>query len=97
MKVFPESCLGKWAALLTLGCIFFLVIFFLFMFMGKVSFDEGHWWDVTVGVTVAIELIAFVFSIITLRKDRNVLTYCTFTIGIIAIIFLLTHSLYIHD
>lgn len=97
VKTFPESCLGKWAVGLTLTCILVLVIFFLFMAMKMVNFNTGHWWDVTLGIVVIVEFAAFVLSIMAVRKERTVLTYCSLAFGIIAVIFLLTHSLYIHD
>lgn len=97
MKALPESRLGKWAVGMTITCILLLVIFFLFMAMGVVDFDTGHWWDVTIGIAVPIELIAFVLSIMAVRKERTVLIYCSLIFGLIGILFLLTHSLYIHD
>lgn len=97
MRIFPESRLGKWAVILTLICLSVLGVFFLCMAIGLVNFDTGHWWDVTVGIAVPLELIAFVLSILAVRKERTVLTYCSLILGIIAIVFLLTHSLYIHD
>lgn len=97
MKIFPESRLGKWAIGMTLIFILLLLIFFLFMGMGFVDFNTGHWWDITVGLAVPIELVAFVLSIMVVKKERTVLNYCSLIIGIIAILFLLTHSLYIHD
>ncbi len=97
MKKFPESRLGKWAVGMTLACLLLLATFFLFMAMGLVDFDTGHWWDVTIGVAVPIEFVAFALSIMAVRKERSVLTYCSLILGIMTVIFLLTHSLYIHD
>lgn len=97
MKTFPESRLGKWAVGMTLACLLLLVTFILCMAIGVVDFDTGHWWDVTIGVAVPIELAAFALSIMAIRKERSVLTYCALIFGVIAILFLLTHSLYIHD
>lgn len=97
MKMFPENRLGKWAVLLTLASVLLLLTFFLFMAIGMVNFDAGHWWDLTIGVAVPIELIAFILSIMALRKERSVLTYCALVLGVIAILFLLTHSLFIND
>lgn len=97
IKTFPESRLGKWAIGMTLTCVLLLVIFFLFMAIGLVDFNTGHWWDITIGIAVPIELLAFVLSIISVKKERTVLIYCSLILGIMAVIFLLTHSLYIHD
>lgn len=97
MKRLPESRIGKWASGMTLTFALILVMFFMFMAMDFVDFDTGHWWDVTLGVVVPIELAAFVLSIIAIRKEGSVLTWCSLILGIIVVLFLLTHSLYIHD
>jgi hypothetical protein len=82
---------------MTLACILVLAVFFLFMAMGILDFDTGHFWDVTIGIAVITEFAAFVLSIFAVRKEQTVLIYCSLAFGIIAVIFLLTHSLYIHD
>lgn len=99
MKIFPESRLGKWSVRLTMLVILLIATFFVLMLLDLVTFDQGHWWDLTVGIVVPVEIIAFVLSIITLRKtkDRSVLVYLSLIIGICAVVFLFTHSLYIHD
>jgi len=97
MKTLPESRLGKWAVGMTLVYVILIVVFFLFMAIGLVDFDTGHWWDITVGIAVPIALIAFVLSILAVRKERTILTRCALVFGILAVLFLLTHSLYIHD
>lgn len=97
MKIFPETPLGKWAIGMTSACLLFLLSFFWFMALGFVDFDTGNWWDVTIGVVVPVGLVAFVLSILAVRKERTVLTYCSLILGLMAILFLLTHSLYIHD
>jgi len=86
MKVFPESSSGKWAGALTLACVVLLLIFFLFETIGLV-----------LQAAVLTELAALGFSIVVIRKERAILTYCTLFFGIIGILFLLTHSLLIND
>jgi hypothetical protein len=99
MKIFLESHPGNWSVGLTMIVILFITIFFILMLLNLVTFDQGHWWDLTVGIAVPVEIIAFVLSIIALRKtkDRSVLVYLSLIIGICAVVFLFTHSLYIHD
>lgn len=97
MKVFPESRLGKWAVILTLIVLLLLTVFFLFMVIGLVDFDTGPWWNLTLLFAVPIELTAFAISIIAAKRERTVLINCSLILGIIAVLFLLTHSLYIHD
>jgi len=97
MKMLPEHRLGKWAVGITIGCIALLVVFFLLRVVGVVDFDTGHAWDATVGIIVPLELIAFILSIIAIRKEKSVLTWCSLMLGVLAIVFLLTHSLFISD
>ncbi len=97
MKRYPESKLGKWAVGLTMIYIIILLIFFLLMGIGIVDFDTGHIWDITLGIVVPIELVGFVLSIIAIRKDKTALIKFSLIVGIISILFLLTHSLYIND
>ena len=99
MKISPESCLGKWSVGLTMFFLLLITAFFAFMLLGLVTFDEGHWWDLTVGVAVLVEIIAFILSIMAVRKtnERSVLIYLSIIIGACVILFLFLHSLFIHD
>lgn len=97
MKTFPKNRMGKWAVSLTFVYVILIVVFFVFFAVGLVNFDTGHWWDITVGTAAPIALVALVLSIFAVRKERTVLTLCSLVLGILLVIFLLTHSLYIHD
>ncbi len=99
MKFFPQKSLGIWSVGLTFLFLLILAVFFTFMFLGLVTFDEGNWWDITVGVSVIVETAAFILSIIAVgqKNDRSVSTYISMIIGILLIVFLFTHSLYIRD
>lgn len=96
MKILPESRLGKWAAVMTWIYVILIVIVFLCMAIWLVVFDMGHWWDITVGITVPIAFIAFILSILAIRKERTILTCCTLVLGILAVRFRLSHSLNIY-
>lgn len=97
MKLYPELCTGKWAVVLSLGFLALLIVFFLFMAQGFVDFDTGHWWDLTVAISVFLIVPAFLLSIIAIRKEKTTLTYVVLIIGLLMIVFLLTHSLLISD
>jgi hypothetical protein len=84
--MFPENRLGKWAVVLTLACMVLLLIFFLFETMGLI-----------LQAAIITELAAFILGIMAIRKERAILTYCALFLGIIGILFLLTHSLFIND
>src|SRR3989344_5462897 len=91
MKItFPKTQLGKWSVGLTM---FFLLLIVL------VTFDEGYWCDLTVGIAVPLIISAFITGIIAVRKnkDRSVLVYLSIFIGSCVILFLLLHSLFIND
>ena len=99
IALFPKTKIGKWSVRLT-ACFFLLIIaFFAFMLLGFVTFDEGHWWDLTVGIVVPIVISAFITGIIAVKKneDRSILVYLSIFIGSCVILFLLLHSLFIND
>lgn len=99
MKIFPGSRLSKWSVGLTMFFLLIITVFFAFMFFGLVTFDQGHWWDLTVGVSVLVEIIAFILSIIAMRKtnERSLFLYISFIISTCVILFLFLHSIFIHD
>ncbi len=39
----------------------------------------------------------FILSILAIRKEKAVLIYCSLAFGILAVLYLLTHSLFIND
>lgn len=99
MKVLPERHICRWAVGLTMFFLLLIATFFVFMSFGLVTFDEGHWWDLTVGVAAPAEITAFILSVVSIRKtnDRSVLLYLSIVVGICAVLFLLLHSFFIHD
>jgi hypothetical protein len=94
----PKTVLGKWSVWLN---AFFLIVIITSVILVKVigilSFDD-HWWDVTVLVFLA-SIAAFIVGIIATikNKERSVLVYLSILLGIIVILFLLLHSLFIND
>ena len=99
MKIKPKTKLGKWSVGLN---IFFLIIIIVSIILVKVlgilSFDD-HWWDVTVPVAFLIEMIAFFTGIraVVKNKERSVLVYLSVVAGLLTILFVLLHSLFIND
>lgn len=97
MKVLPVSKSGKAALLFTVVGVSILVIFFIFMALGYVSFDEGHWWDLVVGIVAPLSVAVLITGVVAIRKDRTFLVYLSLLIGVLSVVFLLTHSLFISD
>ena len=99
ITLLPKTQLGKWSVGLTMFFFLLIIAFFAFMLLGFVTFDEGHWWDLTVGVAVPLVISAFITGIIAVKKnkDRSILVYLSIFIGSCAILFLLLHSLFIND
>jgi hypothetical protein len=94
----PQTKLGKWSVYLN---AFFLAVIIISVFLVKVlgvlSFDDT-WWDVTVNVILA-SIAAFVLGVIAIgkHKERSVLVYISVVIGLLAILFIPLHSLFISD
>ncbi|EKD24499.1 MAG: hypothetical protein ACD_80C00226G0002 [uncultured bacterium (gcode 4)] len=95
----PKTRIGKLSIGLTMLYLLLLIVFFAFMLFGLVTFNEGHWWDLIVGVSVILILSAFITGIIAVikSKNRSVLLYISIFIISCSILFLLLHSLFIND
>lgn len=99
MKTIPGTSLGKWSVGLTTFFILLITTFLVLMLIGIVTYDDGHWWDVTVGIAFPAEIIAFILGLIAVKKkkDQSILVYLSIFIGICVILFLFSHSLFIND
>jgi hypothetical protein len=94
----PQTKLGKWSVWLN---AFFLIIIItsviLVKVLGVLSYDD-LWWDVAVNVFLA-SIAAFILGLIAIikKKERSVLVYASVILGLLAILFILLHSLFISD
>lgn len=98
MRIKPQTKLGKWSAWLN---SFFLIVIsvsiILVLVLGVLSFDDT-WWDVTVPIIFLASIIGFILGIIAIRKkDNSFLVYASVIIGLLAILFIPLHSLFISD
>jgi len=95
----PKTRSGKWSVWLN---AFFLIIIatsiILVNLLGILSYDD-HWWDVTVPVVFFASIVAFILGIIAIRKnkERSVLVYISVIIGLLSVLFIFFHSLFIND
>ena len=97
-NLWPETVLGKWSVgLQTFFVIVIVTSIILVKVLGILSFDD-HWWDVTVLVFLA-SIIAFITGIRAVRKnkDRSIVVFLSIFLGLLVILFLLLHSLFISD
>ena len=94
----PKTCLGKWSV--GLNAFFVIVVVtsvILVNVLGVLSYDD-HWWDVTVPILALATITAFILGIIAIvKKERSVLVYISVIIGLLAILFIPLHSLFIND
>ena len=95
----PKTRSGKWSVWLN---AFFLIVIIISIILvnvlGLLSYDD-HWWDVTVPIVFFASIVAFILGIIAIRKnkERSVLVYSSVIIGLLAILFIFLHSLFIND
>ena len=94
----PKTCSGKWSVGLT---TFFLMVIFISIMFVKVfrilSFND-HWWDVTVPILALTTIVALILGVMAvIKKERSFLVYISITIGMLAVLFIPLHSLFIHD
>ena len=96
---FPKTLLGKWSV--WLNALFLITIItsvLLVNVFGILSYDN-HWWDVTVALIFPASITAFILGLIAIRKDKelSVFVRASVIIGILTILFILLHSLFIND
>jgi hypothetical protein len=70
----------------------------LVLVLDVLSFDD-QWWDITTAILSLATLLAFVFGLVARFKDRNRSLYVVVSIliSVLAILFLLLHSLILND
>jgi thiol:disulfide interchange protein len=95
----PKTRSGRWSVWLN---AFFLIIIvtsiILVNVLGILSYDD-YWWDVTVPLVFFASIVAFILGIIAIRKnkERSVFVYISVVIGLLTILFIFFHSLFIND
>jgi hypothetical protein len=94
----PKTRLGKWSVWLNAFFVIVIIISItLVNVLGVLSFDD-HWWDVTVPILALTTITAFILGMVAIiKKERSVLVYISVTIGLLAILFIPLHSLFIND
>ena len=98
MIIKPKTRLGKWSVWLN---TFFLIVIaislILIKVLGILNFDD-HWWDVTVPIVFLASVVGFILGIMAIKKkDHSFLVYSSVIIGLLAILFIPLHSLFIND
>ncbi len=99
MKIFPQSRAGKWAV--GLNAVFFAsvgVSMLLVLGLGLLDFGD-RWWDITVPIIFLAAFLGWGLSIKALwqNKDQTVLVYGSVVLGVLVVLFVLLHSLFISD
>ncbi|TSA44502.1 hypothetical protein D4R51_03670 [bacterium] len=95
----PKTRSGKWSV--WLNAFFLMVIIIpitLVNVLGLLSYDD-YWWDVTVPIAFLASIVAFISGIIAVRKEKEhpALVYISVAIGLLSILFIFSHSLFIND
>ena len=99
MELKPQTKFGKWSVRLNAFFLITIAISIILVNMlGILSYDD-HWWDVTVPIIFFASIAAFVLGIIAIikNKEQSVLVYVSVAIGLLAILFIPLHSLFIND
>jgi hypothetical protein len=99
MELKPQTKLGKWSVWLNAFFLIVIVIsIILVKVLGLLSYDD-HWWDVTVPIIFSASIVAFILGIIAIRKNKepSALVYISVIIGLLTILFIPLHSLFIND
>ncbi len=99
MKILPNTKTGKWA----LGLQGFFLVgagisALLLTIPSWFSFND-RWWDITAPIVFSASIAGLIVGLRALRtyKDSSLLVYVSVGIGVIAILFIFLHSLFISD
>ncbi|MCX6766590.1 MAG: hypothetical protein NT170_02305 [Candidatus Moranbacteria bacterium] len=99
MELKPQTKFGKWSVRLNAFFLITIAISIILVNMlGILSYDD-HWWDVTVPIIFFASIVAFILGIIAIikNKEKSVLVYISVAIGLLVILFIPLHSLFIND
>ena len=98
MQLKPQTKFGKWSVWLNAFFLITIAISIILVnVLGILSYDD-HWWDATVPILALATITAFILGIIAIiKKERSVLVYISAIIGLLAILFIFLHSLFIND
>jgi amino acid transporter len=92
---YPKTNLGKWSVWLNAFFLIVVVISIILVeVLGILSFGD-RWWDITVPITFSASILAFIFGLIARKKECSVLVYLSILIGLLTILFIPLHSLFI--
>jgi uncharacterized membrane protein len=95
----PKTRSGKWSVWLNAFFLIVIVISIILVnVLGLLSYDD-HWWDVTVPLVFFASIAAFILGIIAIirNKEHSALVYISVIIGLLSILFIFFHSLFIND
>jgi len=97
MKTKPKTSLGKWSVGLNAFFLIMVIVSISLVSFGILNFDD-KWWDITVAIVFPTSIIAFILGLIAIRKkDDSMLVYASVILGLLTILFILLHSLFISD
>ncbi|MFH1170291.1 MAG: hypothetical protein V1704_01905 [Candidatus Vogelbacteria bacterium] len=98
-EIIPVTSLGKWSVGLNAFFLIAVGISCVLVLVLKVLNFNDHWWDVTVPILALTTITAFILGLMAIIKHResSVLVYASVVIGLLAILFIFLHSLFIND
>jgi hypothetical protein len=99
MQLKPQSKLGGWSVglnaffLITIGVTLVLV-----KLLGVLSYGD-RWWDITVPIIFPASIMAFILGIVAIinNKERSIFVYVSIAVGLLVVLFIPLHSLFIND
>ena len=94
----PKTRLGKWSVWLNVFFLMAIATSCVSVLILKILSFNDHWWDVTVPILALATITAFILGIIaTIKKEHSTLVYISVIMGLLAILFIFSHSLFISD
>jgi uncharacterized membrane protein len=98
MQMKPQTKFGKWSVWLNAFFLITITISIILVNVLSLLSYNDHWWDVTVPILALTTITALILGTIAIiKKERSVLIYISVIIGLLSILFILSHSLFIND
>lgn len=95
----PKSRLGKWSVGLNAVFITVIIVSLILVLVFKVLSFDDHWWDATVPIALLLSMASLITGAIDVKKnnERSVLVFLSIATGVLVILFVFLHSLFISD
>jgi hypothetical protein len=99
MKLKPQTKFGRWSVQLNAFFLITIIISIILVNALDILSYNDHWWDVTVPIIFLASIVAFILGLIAIikNKEQSAFVYVSIIVGLLVLLFIPLHSLFIND